>query len=200
MYARFATTDTWDKDANAALVHGYYGLMTRYRWFQMDAHHVLRAAGPVSAAKPLPVSEVSEPSSAVVRELIRHMSNWLYLLVCLFKNLSPYDTPFHRSEQWWHRFDWFAAMVLLLLPFVPALLAYPFTKNYLGLLALGYYTWFLTHRMFVHDSETWTVLWPTYYVSDLLAIGMFLGVTASHELFALALPSLSGQAEEYTRQ
>ena len=87
-----------------------------------------------------------------------------------------------------------------MVPFLPAVSAYLFTSYYLGLLAWGYYTWVFKYWLFVHFPERWTVLWPTYYISYLLAFGAFFSVAASHGLFALALPSISQHAEEYTRR
>ncbi|KAK7912182.1 hypothetical protein PG985_014663 [Apiospora marii] len=200
IHEEFSSTNSWDRDANTLIVHGYYQLMTRFRWFQTEIQRVLPAAGPGSAEKSEPTAGKAEPSPVVPKGPIRYKSNWLYALMCWYKNADPSHDPFDRSEKWWQRFDWFAAITLLLVPLLPAVLAYPFTYYYLGLLAWGYYTWVFKYWLFVHFPESWTVLWPTYYISHLLAFGVFFSVAASHALYALALPSIGYHAEEYTRR
>ncbi|KAK8045882.1 hypothetical protein PG996_013946 [Apiospora saccharicola] len=200
MHAEFSSTGNWDRDTNTLLVHGYYQLMTRFRWFQTEAQRVVPTAGPASAEKSGSTPGKAEPSPVVPKGPIRYKSNWLYVLVCWYKNMDPRHDQSDMSGRWWQTFDWFAAIALLVAPFIPALLAYPFTYYYIGLVAWGYYTWVFKYWLFIHWSEKWTVLWPTYYISHLLAFGGFFGVAVSHALFAQAIPSLVDYAEQYTRR
>lgn len=200
MHAEFLSTGNWHRDVNSLLVHGYYQLMKRFRWFQTEVQRVLPAAGPASAERPGSPSGKTEPTPIAPKGPIRYKSNWLYVLVCWYKKVDPSHDPFDQSEQWWQRLDWFAAITLLLVPFLPAVLVYPFTSYYRGLVAWGYYAWVFKYWLFVHCPERWTVLWPTFYISHLLTFGGLFGVAASHALFALALPRLGGHAEEYTRR
>ncbi|KAK8029544.1 hypothetical protein PG993_010835 [Apiospora rasikravindrae] len=200
IHAEFASKNDWKIDKEDPLVHGYYELMTRFKWFETDIQHVLRDATRPKYTSAGSDPAVSESPSDTVRESIRYKSNWIYALLTCYKSMRPGDVTSRKREQWWQWFDWFAVMTLLLLPFLLSVLAHPFTNDYIGLMALGYYMWFTKYLLFVHWPERWTVLWPTYYISGLLATGVFFSVCASHALFALALPGLSVYAEEYTRR
>ncbi|KAK8062674.1 hypothetical protein PG997_014771 [Apiospora hydei] len=206
MHAEFASRNTWESNADDPLVHDYYELMTRCRRFETGVQRILRDADLLTNTRPKHTSKGSEleselePEPAIAKESKRHKSNWLYALMCWCRGTGPGDDTSNKSGQWWQRFDWFAVMTLLLLPFLPALTAYHFSNSYTGLLVLGYCIWFFKYQLFVHSPERWTVLWPTYYISDLLATGVFFSVCASHALFTLALPSLRDYAEEYTKR
>ncbi|KAK7959389.1 uncharacterized protein PG986_004243 [Apiospora aurea] len=208
VHAEFASRNTRESSTDDPLARDYYEFMTRCRRFETGVQLILRDADLVPATRPkhtskgpeLELDPEPEPSPAIAKESKRYKSNWMYALMCWCRGIGPGDDTLNRRGQWWQRFDWFAVVSLLLLPFLPALMAYHFSYSYTGLLVLGYHIWFCKHQLFVHSPKMWTVFWPTYYLSDLLTTGVFFSVCASHALFTFALPSLRGYAEEYTRR
>ncbi|KAK6857932.1 hypothetical protein PG995_005631 [Apiospora arundinis] len=200
-HAQFSTTGVWDKDANVALVHEYYRVSTEFSWFQADIQHLLRTEKPATTVPPSSATTANEPSLDEYEERMRRKRNWIHSLLCWCRIMGLSNIHFDISEKWWRRFDWVAVITMVLLPFLPTLLAYPSTCYKLAcFLSLGYYTWLLMYYSFTRCPESCTVLWPAFYLAPLLTFGAFLSIAASQALFALALPSLTTYADEYTRR